>query len=336
MDITQILATSDSTSSEHRDGSQDEQLGDDERLDRAALTAVSDPVHSTLCFFFLVICYLENSVVLHVYAKRRNLLATEVYYIALAILDMFACATILPQFPLLQYYDDVLYEVFFSLLTFVLCTNVTFLAMMSLDRLKAVTRPLQYTKKPAFAIKATSLATLLQLVAGIAVNAMDRIYTFTTRLYVFVTLTAAFGTLIYSYSRIIYSLYARRAQATVSAVEMTGGRTIGRYMYLMILVSHKSVNQCFTLKSIHVGESNKVIFSHASFITTCMKYNYTSHVICFQNWKPDVSSNSFNHQRASRQKPGIGEEDHQHLHLPDPTILGVFLDFCCGSSRVYE
>ena len=266
MDTTQAPTISGSTTTEKGSSFEDAQMGHDARIPRAKFMGVSDAAHVTLCLFFFVICYLENSVVLHVYAKRRNLLATEVYYIALAILDMFACATILPQFPLLQYYDDVLYEVFFSLLTFVLCTNVTFLAMMSLDRLKAVTRPLQYTKKPAFAIKATSLATLLQLVAGIAVNAMDRIYTFTTRLYVFVTLTAAFGTLIYSYSRIIYSLYARRAQATVSAVEMTGGRTIGRYMYLMILVSHKSVNQCFTLKPIHVGESNKVIFSHASFI----------------------------------------------------------------------
>ena len=231
MDTTQTPTIRDSAATEEGNSFEDAQLGNNERIPRAELTAVSDNVHFILCLFFLVICYLENSVVLHVYAKRRNLLATEVYYIALAILDMFACTTILLQFPILQYYDNVLFEVFFSLLTFVLCTNLTLLAMMSLDRLKAVTRPLQYTKKPEFAIKATSLATLAQLVIGTSLTALDRIFAFAARVYLFITLIVAFSTLIYSYSRIIYSLYARRAQATVSAVEMTGGRTSARYMY---------------------------------------------------------------------------------------------------------
>ena len=231
MDTTQTPTIRDSAATEEGNSFEDAQLGNNERIPHAELIAVSDNVHFILCLFFLVICYLENSMVLHVYAKRRNLLATEVYYIALAILDMFACTTILLQFPFLQYYDDVLFEVFFSLLTFVLCTNLTLLAMMSLDRLKAVTRPLQYSKKPAFAIKATSLATLAQLVIGTSLTALDRIFAFAARVYLFITLIVAFSTLIYSYSRIIYSLYARRAKATVSAVEMTTGQANRRYLF---------------------------------------------------------------------------------------------------------
>ena len=107
------------------------------------LTGIHSAGHIAICLFFLIVCYFENSIVIYIYTRGKKLLATEVFYIALAIIDMLACSVLL-LFPFLPYYDEWQRFIFFGSLTFVLTTNVSILSLMSLDRLKAVTRPLQY------------------------------------------------------------------------------------------------------------------------------------------------------------------------------------------------
>ena len=209
-----------------------EKSTDDETRIRLGQLADIDIVgHIAICLFFAIVCYFENSIVIYIYTRGKKLLATEVFYIALAIIDMLACSVLL-LFPFVPYYDEWQRFIFFASLTFVLTTNVSILSLMSLDRLKAVTMPLQYKSTSKQTIKITITTTAFLLTMGIITQILANFNSiFSMRSYVIAVFLIAFGTLIYSYSRIIYSLYARRAKATVSAVEMTTGQANPRYLF---------------------------------------------------------------------------------------------------------
>ena len=220
--------------SEAFDDEGSERSTDDETRIRLGKLADIDIVgHIAISLFFAIVCYFENSIVIYIYTRGKKLLATEIYYIALAILDILAC-TILLQFPFLPYYDELELDIFFTSLTFVLTTNIGILSLMSLDRLKAVTRPLQYKSDSKRTIKTTLFTTAFLLVFGIVMPIFTRFYNdYISRVYVIIVFASAFGTLIYSYSRIIYSLYARRAKAKVSTVDTTNGSVNQRYVYAL-------------------------------------------------------------------------------------------------------
>ena len=168
--------------------------GDETRIRLSQLADINIVGHITICLFFAIVCYFENSIVIHIYTRGKKLLATEVFYIALAITDMLACCVLL-QFPFLPYYNEWQRRIFFGSLTSVLTTNVSILSLMSLDRLKAGTRPLKYRNNSKPTIKVTILTTAFQLIMCTISQILTEFYsTFISRAYVITIFAGAFGT----------------------------------------------------------------------------------------------------------------------------------------------
>ena len=124
------------------------------------LTPVPLWIHTCCVTLILLLGIGGNSYIIHHYRRKRKRTSGDIFYIALAIVDLFAVIIVCPQWPIQQYLleddgsknesndDNPAFVVFLCTVLFGKISYMSLIAVMSMDRFFAVYFPTRYNQSP--------------------------------------------------------------------------------------------------------------------------------------------------------------------------------------------
>ena len=83
-------------------------------------------LHISVVTFFVLTGAIFNTIIIYLYMNKQNLKETDVYILAMAFVDIFACMVVCPQYPFMEIYiNEYKKHNHFALKQLLTCTGIS-------------------------------------------------------------------------------------------------------------------------------------------------------------------------------------------------------------------